>query len=164
MKTLQIGDGFFEDGFDAITGFKQKYQGERHVPGYNYLGPGTRLDIRLSGDVPKHGESAINDLDATALIHDVAYRDAGREYDRTKDRTKFTRQIHQADNAFIKNAYQSKDAPATGVIVSNIMEKKRNAEILGLLDMKTFSGRGVSSRKAIPKYVKLAMVLNKSTK
>jgi hypothetical protein len=162
MKTLQIGDGFFEDGFDAIAGFTQKYQGERHVPGYNYLGPGTRLDIRLSGDIPKPGESPINDLDTTALNHDVAYRNAGREYDRTKDRTTFTKRIHQADGEFIKKAYQSKDAPATGVIVSNLMEKKRDAEILGLLDMKTFSGRGVQSRKVVPKYVKL--VLNKSTK
>ncbi len=35
-----------------------KYPGEKHIPGYNYCGPGTRLDIRLDeNDNPKPGEN-----------------------------------------------------------------------------------------------------------
>ena len=53
-----------------------KYPGEHHLPSYNYLGPGTRLDIRLDeNDNPKPGEQPINRVDAAAYKHDLAYRD-----------------------------------------------------------------------------------------
>ena len=52
-----------------------KYQGEKHLPKYNYAGPCTRLDIRLDeNDNPKKGEEPINKVDAAALKHDIAYR------------------------------------------------------------------------------------------
>jgi len=52
-----------------------KYNGEHHLPGFNFLGPGTRLDIRLDeNDVPKPGEEPINRVDAAALKHDLAYK------------------------------------------------------------------------------------------
>ena len=41
-----------------------KYLGEKHLPGYNYCGPGTRLDIRLDNqDQPKTGEYPVNAID-----------------------------------------------------------------------------------------------------
>ena len=43
-----------------------KYPGEKHLPGYSYCGPNTRLDIRLDeNDSPKPGEEPINRVDAT---------------------------------------------------------------------------------------------------
>ena len=52
----------------------EKYQGEMHVPGFQYLGPWTRTDIRLTDDYkPKVGEEPINKLDSIAMSHDVAY-------------------------------------------------------------------------------------------
>jgi transposase InsO family protein len=52
-----------------------KYPGEKHIPGYNYCGPGTRLDIRLDeNDKPKLGEEPINKTDSICLPHDIAYR------------------------------------------------------------------------------------------
>ena len=52
----------------------QKYPNEMHVPGYNYLGPLTRTDIRLKDNTfPKPGEEPINNTDAAALSHDVSY-------------------------------------------------------------------------------------------
>ena len=52
-----------------------KYSGEKHLPGYAYLGPGTRLDIRLDeNNIPKPGEEPINEIDQLAYIHDLAYR------------------------------------------------------------------------------------------
>ena len=53
----------------------EKYPGERHYPGYSMLGPGTRLDIRLDENMkPRPGKERNNDLDRTALKHDIAYQ------------------------------------------------------------------------------------------
>jgi hypothetical protein len=43
---------------------------ELHVPGYQYLGPGTKLQKRI-----KRGDVGINDLDKAAKEHDIFYRD-----------------------------------------------------------------------------------------
>ena len=44
------------------------------MEGYNYLGPGTRTDIRLDENLqPKPGEEPINATDAVALSHDIRY-------------------------------------------------------------------------------------------
>jgi hypothetical protein len=52
-----------------------KYPGEKHLPGYSYCGPGTRLDIRLDNqDNPNPGEEPINAIDEACRIHDIAYR------------------------------------------------------------------------------------------
>jgi len=52
-----------------------KYPGEKHLPGYNYCGPGTRLDIRLDDqDQPKSGEYPVNAIDKACHVHDVAYK------------------------------------------------------------------------------------------
>ena len=53
-----------------------KYSGEKHIPGYNYCGPGTRLDIRLDeNDKPNPGNEPVNDIDKTCYKHDIDYRD-----------------------------------------------------------------------------------------
>ncbi|KAJ9592371.1 hypothetical protein L9F63_015977, partial [Diploptera punctata] len=41
---------------------------ELHIPGYQYCGPGTKVDKRL-----KRGDRGINPLDAACLIHDIKY-------------------------------------------------------------------------------------------
>ncbi len=154
-KSLQFGGSIIEDEFNKIVGYRQKYPGEHHLNGYSYLGPGTRLDIRLNGDIPKQGEEPINDLDVLALRHDIAYRNAAQQYDRTKDKKQFINIIHKADDEFIQRSRQSHDAPTTGVVVSELMNKKKNLEILGILPTKRFSGRGL--RRRLPKYVELAV-------
>ena len=54
-----------------------KYPGEKHLPSYQYCGPGTRLDIRLDGnDRPLTGEEPINRVDQTCYRHDLDYRNA----------------------------------------------------------------------------------------
>ena len=51
----------------------EKYKGEHQLPSYNYLGPNTRLDIRLDeNNQPKPGEEPINAIDQLAYIHDLA--------------------------------------------------------------------------------------------
>ena len=66
-----------------------KYPGENHMHGYSMLGPGTRLDIRLDKDgKPRPGDGPINDLDNTALRHDIAYQTIQDQYKRDKDKPK----------------------------------------------------------------------------
>ena len=49
--------------------------GEKHLPGYSYCGPGTRLDIRLDDqNQPRRGEYPINAIDEACRIYDIAYR------------------------------------------------------------------------------------------
>lgn len=55
-----------------------KYSGEKHLPGYNYAGPGTALDKRLDeNDNPLPNSKPINRVDEAAYRHDLAYRAAG---------------------------------------------------------------------------------------
>jgi len=53
---------------------KTKY-GELHLPGKNFCGPLTRLDIRLDeNDIPKPEEEPVDKVDEACLKHDIAYR------------------------------------------------------------------------------------------
>ena len=71
---------------EKLPGFVwSKYPKEKHLPSYNYLGPGTRLDIRLNeNNIPKPGEEPINKIDRLAYIHDLAYQNSSNIQDRHK--------------------------------------------------------------------------------
>ena len=50
---------------------------EKHLPGTNYVGPGTRLDLKLDeNENPKPGFEPTDRIDAAALKHDLAYKHA----------------------------------------------------------------------------------------
>lgn len=52
----------------------QKFKGEIHLPGMNFAGPGTRLDLRLNDDMtPKDWSQPTDRVDRTAYYHDLAY-------------------------------------------------------------------------------------------
>ena len=44
-------------------------QGEWHLPGHNFTGPGTKLQYRL-----ERGDEPINKVDALSLHHDMRYQ------------------------------------------------------------------------------------------
>ncbi|ESO93715.1 hypothetical protein LOTGIDRAFT_153171 [Lottia gigantea] len=71
-----FGAGDIQKSLGSLPGFPwAKYPGEKHLPGHNYTGPGTRLDLRLDeNDNPKPGEEPVNRVDAAALKHDILYR------------------------------------------------------------------------------------------
>jgi hypothetical protein len=47
---------------------------EKHLPGMNYCGPGTRLRHRLYPDnTPKPGNEPVDRVDEASLKHDIAY-------------------------------------------------------------------------------------------
>ena len=128
-----IGDGFF-----------QKYPGEHHFPGYSYLGPGSRLDIRLDENLrPKQGEEVKNSLDAIALNHDINYKLIQDEYKKDHNKQKALSKVHQADKEFIQEAKNSSVQPL-GKISAGLIAGKMAAEKANIIDSKTFSGLGVS--------------------
>lgn len=54
---------------------------EAHIPGYQYCGPGTRLEKRL-----KRGDPGINPLDKACKEHDIAYQETDSNTRREADR------------------------------------------------------------------------------
>lgn len=66
----QINSQIMKEGSGILNDIINNLPFELHVPGYHYLGPGTRLDKRL-----KEGDLGINNLDRAAMKHDIFYRD-----------------------------------------------------------------------------------------
>ena len=100
---LTYGSGLFMDS---------KYQGEYHVHGFNFLGPGSRLDIRLDDNYkPRVNEQPINQLDSVALSHDIAYDKIKKEYLKDGNKQKAIKAVHNADEVFINNASNSNIQP-----------------------------------------------------
>ncbi|KAK7595001.1 hypothetical protein V9T40_001434 [Parthenolecanium corni] len=87
-----------------------------HLPGYNYAGPGTPLDLHL-----ERGVKPINKLDEAAMKHDIAY-----------SRSDALKQRHDADYVLQEEAWQRVKADdsslgekANAWLVTNAMKVKR---------------------------------------
>ena len=107
---LIYGSGFMDAVLNTFT--QSKYPGEHHYPGYSNLGPGTRLDIRLDQNMQaKPGEGPINDLDNTALKHDIAYQKIQDQYKKDKNKQKALSEVRKADDEFISSAKNSSVQP-----------------------------------------------------
>ena len=141
---LMYGGGVMDTLMNAFT--YSKYPNEHHYPGFSYLGPGSRLDIRLDENLnPKPGEEPINDLDRTALKHDIAYQKIQDQYKVDKDKQKALALVRKADDEFIKEASQSSVQPL-GKVSAGLIKAKELGEKTGIISTKTFSGLGVRFR------------------
>lgn len=99
-----------------------------HLPGYNYAGPGTPLDLHL-----ERGVKPVNKLDEAAMRHDIAYSKSANLNDR-----------HEADYELQEDAwkrFKSHD--------SNIGEKANAWLVTTAMRAKRALGAGVNK----PKYV-----------
>ncbi|ESO91850.1 hypothetical protein LOTGIDRAFT_163209 [Lottia gigantea] len=87
-----FGSGDIQKSLGSLPGFPwAKYPGEKHLPGHNYTGPGTRLDLRLDeNDKPKLGEETVNRVDAAALKHDILYRNKDIKFRHEADKQMIT--------------------------------------------------------------------------
>lgn len=88
---------------------------ELHLPGYQYCGPGTKLEKRLL-----RGDKGINGLDAACKTHDIAY-----------SQSQDINQRHKADQQLAEKAWErvkSKDSTwgekFNSYLVSNAMKAK----------------------------------------
>lgn len=139
-KHYQKGYGTIEERQLTRPGFP----GENHafaIPSmarYNYLGPGTRVDLRNERNDPP-----INDLDKAAKKHDTLYFSNSKAY-KSGQITKpdFLGNVKRADAIFKEEARNSKDAPILGKISANLIGTKEIAEDL-FLPTSIFSGAGL---------------------
>ena len=82
MKKSTVGNGL-------LNKIINKLPIELHLPGYQYCGPGTKLEKRL-----KRGDPGINALDVSCREHDIAY-----------DTHKDIQSRHEADKILLNNAW-----------------------------------------------------------
>lgn len=83
---------------------------EKHLPGYNFAGPGTNVWRRL-----RNGVKPVNRIDAACLQHDRAVEPRGPYT--AKDNP---RRMRAADRKLIAacRAYYMDDPPAAGLIIA----------------------------------------------
>ena len=122
IQGLQYGNGYTMKGNGKIidTLLRAKYPGERHVPQIvngklklaNFIGPGTNLEARLKD---YSNNQPINNIDKTALSHDLRYSLATSNAD-----------IAKADNMMLDKLRQLKgtENPINLTAVSTAMKAK----------------------------------------
>lgn len=89
---------------------------ELHVPGYQYCGPGTKLEKRLL-----RGDPGINDLDRACKSHDIAYS----QNKDLKERHKADKILEEAAWSRVKSKSATFGEKATASAVRNTMKMKR---------------------------------------
>ena len=85
---------------------------EYHLPGYNFCGPGTNLEMRLS-----RGDKPINGLDACCMVHDIVYSETSS----ASKRVDADRKLRNCALAIIANPLASAKLRSEAAIVSVAM-------------------------------------------
>lgn len=112
-------------GCGFINTLINKLPFEVHIPGYNYCGPGTKLEKRLA-----RGDKGINQLDEACKAHDIAYSNTTNIEER-----------HKADQQLAQTAFsrfKAKDA--------SFGEKAAALGITGAMKTKVKLGMGRKRR------------------
>lgn len=100
---------------------------ELHIPGYNYCGPGTKLEKRLAREDP-----GVNPLDKACKIHDIAYSQSNNLETR-----------HLADKALEEAASQRLKSSSN----ASIGEKIAALGVKGAMKIKRKLGMGLKQKK-----------------
>lgn len=123
-----------QQGSGLINKLINKLPIEIHIPGYNYCGPGTKLEKRL-----QRGDKGINPLDEACKEHDLAY-----------NKHKDLKSRHTADRILADKALQRFKASD-----SSLGEKLSALGVSGIMKSKTTLGMGLRKgrrRHKIKKY------------
>lgn len=112
---------------------------ELHLPGYNYCGPGTKLETRL-----RRGDVGVNKLDEACKLHDIAYGKSSN-----------LRERHKADEILVKTALdrvRSSDAKFKEKLASLAVAGAIKAKVkFGMGHKKTFRKKQKNKVKPIKK-------------
>lgn len=128
-KRIRVGQRRKRAGHGLINKVIDLLPFELHLPGYQFCGPGTRLDVRLA-----RGDRGINVLDAACKEHDLAYRASKRENNLDLRRV--------ADGILLRKAMQrvtSSDA--------TVGEKMAALVVAGAMKVKLMVGGGMRRRR-----------------
>src|SRR5438034_903741 len=120
---MSRGRGFLNTAINALPF-------EAHIPGYQFCGPGTRLEERLA-----RGEQGINPLDAACREHDIAYEKYPHDL----------QQRHAADRALRRAALKRTIAPD-----ARLSERAAALLTAGIMAGKVALGAGGGRRKKKP--------------
>lgn len=90
---------------------------ELHFPGYNFCGPGTKLEKRL-----QRGDKGVNPLDDACMVHDIAYS----KFSDIENRNKADRKLLEMANQRITKS-NSRGEKVASWIVSKVMKAKIKA-------------------------------------
>lgn len=124
---------------------------ELHLPGYQFCGPGTKLEKRL-----KRGDKGINPLDAACLVHDIAYENNNN-----------ISQRHQADRELAERAWErvkAKDSTIGEKINSYLVTNAMKAKVKMGLGVTCKNPNKMSGNKLFKNAVKSAVVILKQEK
>lgn len=119
IGTSRIGAGILNRAINALPF-------ELHIPGYQFCGPGTRLEKRLA-----RGDQGVNRLDAACREHDIAYSRSNDLSDR-----------HAADQILADRARERITARD-----STLGERAAASAIWAAMKAKTKLGMGMRKRK-----------------
>jgi len=128
-----IGGGLAaRKAYEGLPNFRQFFNGDFTMPGYNFLGPGTDLKERIaSGLLP------VDTLDKIAYEHDLLYSLARNE-----------EQIREADKIMIKSIDKYLPSSIIAQGIKNILQAKINYEQKSLMD---FSNKILEENKQTTK-------------
>lgn len=116
-----------QSGAGIINKLIDKLPFELHIPGYQFCGPGTKLDKRLA-----RGDTGINQLDTACKAHDIAYSSSKSLEDR-----------HLADKVLGSKAWQRFKSPN-----ASLGERLSALAIAGTMKAKVKMGSGVKTLAA----------------
>jgi len=163
-KNHQRGSGVMDSIMKKFT--VEKYPGEHHARSLapqtfgkpmGYMGPGTRLDIRLdANEQPKPDSQPINHADFASYKHDLAYKHAYDNYVKnptSENKKQQMQKVWKADDEFIDEMNQDTDEPMAP-IAGKLIQLKKTGEQLGVLPTTKFSGFGLDteSERSDPVY------------
>lgn len=104
-------------GSGLINDLINKLPFELHVPGYNYCGPGTKLDKRLM-----RGDKGINGVDEACKKHDIWYRD----HPKTEDRWEADKELEDTALGRVLSPDADMNERLVGLATGSTMWLKRN--------------------------------------
>lgn len=122
-STVKVGSGLLNRAINALPV-------ELHIPGYQFCGPGTRLQTRLA-----RGDRGINPLDAACREHDIAYS-------RNSDLV----ERHTADKILADKARERIVARD-----STIGERAAATAVWAAMNAKRKVGMGLKKKRNVPK-------------
>lgn len=89
---------------------------EIHLPGYNYCGPGTKLQERL-----RRGDKGVNPLDKSCMEHDIAYS----KFSDSKSRSEADRILQEQAWKRVTASDAALGERAAAYVVTNAIKAKR---------------------------------------
>lgn len=113
-------------GSGVVNSLINKLPFELHLPGYQYCGPGTKLQKRLA-----RGDPGINDLDRSCRAHDIAYSKSSNLQDR-----------HKADYELEQRAWERVKSKG-----ANWKEKAAAWAVVNAMKVKRKTGMGLRRRR-----------------